>query len=291
MFQHSGWVVLAATVMMVNPVSSAAQTASSLPAPYQVEAVVQRADGDDSGRGLGRPRVMIDLGTAEGEPWPDRSRPRMLTIIGNEGAIAASLEDVVKVCETLCGDEAEECHYEGVLVPAGSLATIGTPVAALSGEHTLSDFAAIDDSASGAADPVALSEAFETAIWPDDNPGDLRHRFLRNGDAFTLEYAWGTSGEQVVPIGSCRFHDRGAVTRMECGAVEALLADGVPILVSFPDYNTAGVDVVTRFVHGGQTHLVVRLALKVQTVYGLLFRSAGGGWQALFHPRNYSLLC
>ena len=47
-----------------------------------------------------------------------------MTLIGTEGVMPASLEDVVKVCETLCGDELEECHYEGLLVPAGTLAAM-----------------------------------------------------------------------------------------------------------------------------------------------------------------------
>lgn len=269
-----------------------AQSDSTLPGPYQVQRVTREVDPRDAPHTLGRPRVMIDLGTAEGTPWPDRHRTTQMTLIGTEGVMPASLEDVVKVCETLCGDELEECHYEGLLVPAGTLAAIGTPVAAVSGTPALSDFVALGDVASERGrDTGALSDEYAHPIWPEENPGDLRHRFLRTGDAVTLEYAWGSSGEQSVPLRSCRFHGRGPVTRLACDAVEALLADGVPLLVSFPDYNRAGADLVASFVDAGQRYYVVRLALKAQTVYGLLYRDGDGNWQARFHPRNYSLLC
>lgn len=281
---------IAAALLGMPVATGNAQPASLLPAPYQVESVRQAVDGDDSRQPLGGPRVTIDLGSATGRPWPARSQPTRMTLLGTEGAMTASLEDVIKVCETLCGDENEECHYEGILVPNGPLATIGAPVAALAGEYLLSDVASIRETAASDGDLPPFSSAFVPAIWPADNPADLRHRFVRDGDVFTLEYAWGSAGEQVVPLRACQFFDRGPVTRMACGGVEALLADGEPILVSFPDYNAAGADLVSAFVHDTRQYYVVRLALKVQTVYGLLFHDRGG-WRARFHPRDYSLLC
>jgi len=271
--------------------SVSGQSGSVLPAPLQVEGVVRDLRGDHQPNTLGIPRVMINLGATEGRPWSDQEDSGRMTLLGTTGVMTAYLEEVVKVCETLCGDDAEECHYEGRLVPAGNLDSIGIPVAALPGERSLLDFASLEDRPPRSdVGPGELSDAFAAPIWPEDNPADTRHRFRRSGNDFTVEYAWGSVGGQTVPAGECRFYDRGPVTRMACAGVEALIAEGLPILVSFPDYNSAGADLIAAFTHDNQTYYVVRLALKVQTVYGLLFRDAAG-WHARFHPRDYALLC
>ena len=52
----------------------------------------------------------------------------------------------------------------------------------------------------------------------------------------------------------------------------------------------AAAEVVATFTLGKSTLYLVRLGLKAQTVFGLLY---GGkdGWRGLFRPRDYALLC
>ena len=47
---------------------------------------------------------------------------------------------------------------------------------------------------------------------------------------------------------------------------------------------------MARFGAGGLDYYLVRLGIKAQTVFGLLFQQ-GGAWQARFRPRDYALLC
>ncbi len=267
------------------------QSDAVLSAPYQVEAVSRSRDRFDETPDLGTPRVVVDLGSAEDKPWPDRDAYSTMTLIGTAGTMTAHLEDIVKTCEALCGDEAEECHYVAQLLPAGDPETLGDPVAAFAGLHTLADFAPTPGSVpQPQLDRDSLSSQLLPPAWPTSQQGVPRYRFRRHDGALIMDSQYGVSDIQEVSLGECGFYDRGALVRMVCDGAEALIADGLPVLVSFPDYNIASADVLASLAHGEQTYYVVRLAIKAQTIYGLLYED-GGRWHARFRPRDYALLC
>ncbi len=269
----------------------AGQADTVLPAPYQVEAIARVWDKYDASSGLDQPRVVIDLGSAEGTPWPDRDASNMMTLIGTAGAMSASLDEIVKTCETLCGDEAEECHYVARLVPAGDPRTLGDPVAAFAGLHALSGYTPTPESVPRLPPGAGtLSSQLVEPAWPTSEQGVPSYRFRRHDGSLILDSKYGASDIQEVSLGDCESYEMGPLVRMVCDGAEALIADGLPVLVSFPDYNLASADLLASFGHGGRTYHVVRLGIKAQTIYGVIYQD-GGRWHARLRPRDYALLC
>ena len=80
------------------------------------------------------------------------------------------------------------------------------------------------------------------------------------------------------------------MTQIACPSIALIAADGVPLLVSIPDYNQAIAVPIASFLHEGELHVLVRLGLKAQTIYGLLVRR-DGKWVPLFRPAQRPLLC
>ncbi len=87
-----------------------------LPAPFQVEAIRVVSE---------TPRVVVDLGKAEGRERPARESIGQVTLLGTQGFMSAGLEQIVKICNYLCGDEIEECHYGRILRPVGAAGVAG----------------------------------------------------------------------------------------------------------------------------------------------------------------------
>lgn len=268
--------------------------ARTLPAPFQVDGVRLPVDEEDPAT-LGAPWVLVDLGPAEGHPRPRREDHVTMTLLGTSGAIELSLLEIAKVCGYLCGDEIEECSYEGRYAPAGDLARVGTPLAALPGRHALADYgplAEIPAAASGSSLPRTGEEPEITSpIWPAEPGVRAGQRLRRDGDGLIFDQRWGPS-ELVhsIPLSDCSLSRRGPLERLRCSGFEALLAGGRLLLTSVDDYGAAGADVLATFEHEGRVYLVVRLGLKAQTVYGLLVRE-GESWRALIHPREHALIC
>ena len=80
------------------------------------------------------------------------------------------------------------------------------------------------------------------------------------------------------------------LTQLACHGIAVIAADGVPLLLSVPDYNDAIATPVARFTANGETHVLVRLGLKAQTIYGLLVKR-GDKWVPLFRRAERALLC
>jgi hypothetical protein len=276
-----------------------------LPAPYQVEGVVRYrndVDAGDDGLGLAPALVAVDLGAVEGTPQPRAEDFRDMTLLGTAGAAAATLQDIVKSCEFLCGDEAEECHYLALLAPQGppsaGLETLGTPLAALPGHHEIAAFAPL------AAEPLpqppaapAFSEAFAAPVWspyPEAQPAYRVTRWDPAAGALALELRYGADAPSRFETNDCTARGTGELTAVSCNALAFLAAGGRPLLVSFPDYNLAAAAPVARFEAAGPganiRYTLVRLGLKAQTVFGLL-AATPAGWRARFRPRDYALLC
>ena len=126
-----------ATVVLASSLD--AQPEAPLPAPRQVETLSSRTDPHRAGALVGVTGVEVDLGAATTRAWPLDDVTGPMTLLGTTGSVVAGTEDVIKVCEQLCGDSGEECHYVARLA-AGDLDRVGVPLAALPGVHTLSDY-------------------------------------------------------------------------------------------------------------------------------------------------------
>ncbi len=138
--------------------------------------------------------------------------------------------------------------------------------------------------------PHPLTDEFTSPIWPETKPEQVRQRIRIEEGNGVYEYAWGDSAPHEYPIRDCWWVPSGPVTRLVCQGLEALTFDGAPLLVSLDDYNESAADLVASFRYGESEWFVLKLALKAQTVHGLIYRDAEG-WHALILPRDYSLLC
>ncbi len=157
-----------------------------LPAPYQVEGVVQyRSDHQrlDDGLGLAKPLVMVDLGDAQRRPHPGSRNVPEMTFIGTAGSAFGRLEDIAKSCAFLCGDDAEQCHYVARYAIDRPLAALGTPLVGLVGRHDVDGFAPLLAASAGATIGPFATELLPPVWSPhagDDRPtgsaGGIRRR-------------------------------------------------------------------------------------------------------------------
>jgi hypothetical protein len=285
--------LLALVLMIVVTEPNRAEVAPD--APYQVEGVVVlRDDHDRMGTGLGLqpPRVLIDLGSARDGRFPETPGLREVTIIGTEGAAEGTLEDIYKDCQFLCGDDAEECHFVGVVVLAGRLDTIGTPLIALAGKREISSFRPWAGTSGMPPAPPPRS-VFSPALWspyPDYAPGYRIESWDTTLRSLTLAMR-DPSGEVHRLTGEqCDGAHDGELSSLSCSGFALLIAEGRPLLFSYPDYNLPAAEVVASFTQAGEAYHLVRYGAKAQTVFGLVTRGPEG-WRALFRPKDYALLC
>lgn len=266
-----------------------------LPAPYQVQGVVQyRGDVDrgDDGLSLGAVLVAVDLGAAEGKSTPSRKALAEMTLLGTAGATVGRLREIVKQCDYLCGGEEEECHYVALVEVSEPLEGLGTPVAALAGSHEAAGFAAAGSGAdTGSLDRLAAG--LSAPVWDphlSSKPLFRLRDWKPEAGTATLDLLYGTGEPTAVPLQSCRASDYGGLVGLACNSVALLVADGQPLLVSYPDYNLPAAEAVAGFRSGGLSYRLVRLGLKAQTVFGLLAETPDG-WRARIRQRDYALLC
>lgn len=267
-----------------------------LPAPYQIDGVIQFKDDRHrlgAGLDLNPPLTVVDLGTAEG-PHPDRKKIARMTFLGTVGIGFGSLQGIQKHCDHLCGEGGEECHHVGLYTLDDPVDRIGTPLAAIPGVQALAgfralqarpveaetldlgaqvDFVALAWAPYGRDGPMARIESWDGARARLGL--DLR---LRSGDVFSGD------GEQ------CAVTRADALTQLSCNPVALILDGGRPLLLSYPDYNVAAAEAVAAVGFGAATLYLVRLGLKAQNAFGILYRDENG-WRAVFRPRDYALLC
>jgi hypothetical protein len=275
--------------------ADAGRAEAPLGAPYQVLGAAMFRDDRyrmETGLGLQSPRILVDLGNAQDRGLPDAASLREVTIVGTAGVARGTLEDIRKECDYLCGDEGEECHYVGLVVLNGALVDIGTPLVALAGGHELSDFRPWEGTTGMPPAPPRRS-VFSPLAWspyPDYAPAYRIESWDAPSRSLTLAQR-DPSGEVVRLQGEqCESAHDGEILSLSCSGFALIVADGRPLLFSYPDYNIAAAQAVATFTLHGQVHYLVRYGAKAQTVFGLIVRGPEG-WQALFRPKNYALLC
>jgi hypothetical protein len=273
-----------ATVRLIEPAA-----AGPLEAPYQVEAGMvpltepwAKRTHDASGL------VVVDLDPMTAPTQADVERWSTATVLSLYGNSRAGLVEIRKSCQFLCGvDQAESCHYQAVLQPEQYLE--GRDVlAALPGDVEISELEML--TLRPAAALPAWSKDFRTQAWPADETGRFRIDGW-NPNTKRLQFTAQAMGEeQSFDEPGCRASAAAGLTAIQCPSLALIAADGVPLLMSVPDYNEATATPLARFTANGETHVLVRLGLKAQTIYGLLVKR-GDMWVPLFRKAERALMC
>ena len=292
-FAKSSSAALAALLLLCEQAAS-----EPLEAPYQLDgmAVDLRDRGADPAADLTF-AFLFDLDPADAPTLADVDRWTETTVLTEAGPVRAGLLDIRKSCEFLCGvapsmpvEEEETCHYQAALVLDPRADTGGANLlAALPGAVAVTGFKPLE--------PAPLSPAqnrwspeFHAPLWPEDAPERIR---VDRWDpaAGRLAYSVKTAdGEQTFDEQGCRATAAAGLVQIACPSIAILAADGVPLLLSWAEYNQPNAVPVASFLHDGEPHVLVRLGLKAQTIYGLLIRR-GENWVPLFRPAKRPLLC
>jgi hypothetical protein len=266
------------------------------PAPYQIDGLVSHKDdhhrvGD--GLGLNAPLVAVDLGQARDAAHPGSEQFRTMTIVGTAGVARGVLYDIRKICDYLCGDDGQECHYQALYSLDGPDSAIGTPIAAFPGAHEEVTLTPIAPELGPAPPSVSTDRGFAALAWSPqgaEGPELSISAWQPAAKELTLKMRWGDAEPFIVEALACSWQHAGPLAELHCNGLAMIFADGSPLLLSYPDYNLAAADVVASLKMNGIASYLVRLGLKAQTVFGIIHRD-DTGWRGLFRPRDYALLC
>ncbi|MDH3297464.1 MAG: hypothetical protein OEM23_02410 [Gemmatimonadota bacterium] len=285
-------------MLTVLPAAAAGQT-PVLVAPYQIESVETRFDiydGEMPMIGVAFKRAPDSSDPEAGMASSELAPPEWVTIIGEAGWLHASLSSVEKRCEFPCSlDGGDECHWTGLYVPAGVLADVGTPVAAIPGRLELTEFTRLDED-TGETESLARLEAggeYAPMLWertPDWTPAYRVDSWDEATGLLNLTIVQPGGEPQSIPARECRTTPREWLLTVDCGGLSLLASAGRPLLLSWPDYNSAKVDVIARFDYAGSRHYVVRFGSKAQDLVGFV-SGEPAGWRARFRQRDWAQLC
>jgi hypothetical protein len=269
--------------------AAAANDARDLEAPYQVEATAMLLNEPWAKRNPDAPRlVLVDLDPMTAPTQADVDRWSAATVLTAYGTTRAHLVEFRKSCQFLCGvDQEETCHYQALL-QMEQYFDGAEILAVLPGDVEIGDLQAL--TLRPATSLPAWSKEFHEVAWPTDDSGRIRIDGW-NPNTKRLQFSMQAMGdEQSFDEPGCRASTAAELTAMQCQSLAFIAADGVPLLVSVPDYNEAVATRVASFTHGGVPHVIVRLGLKAQTVYGLLVKR-GEKWVPLFRKTERALMC
>jgi hypothetical protein len=268
---------------------AAKAAAGELEAPYQVEAVTTELSQPGIQRGPNMLRfAVVDLDPMQAPTQVDMERWSTATVLTMYGTTRAHLVEFRRSCGLLCGvGQNETCHWQAVLQMEYPY-DAAEVVAALPGE------VALGDPETPILRPTnsvpAWSKEFHTVAWPTDDTGGIRIDGW-NASTRRLQFSVQAMGEeQSIDEPGCRARSWAGLTQIQCHGIAVVAADGVPLLVSVPDYNDAIAEPVAAFDHEGETYVLVRLGLQAQTVYGLLVKR-GEKWVPLFRKAERALMC
>jgi hypothetical protein len=277
----------AATVEMIE--TAAASGAGELEAPYQVEAATTALAEPWAERGPDAKRlIVVDLDSVKAPTQADVDRWSTATVLSLYGVMPAHLVEIRKSCQYLCGvDQEQTCHYQAVLEPEQYVEGAEL-VGVLPGEVEISELQML--TLRPASSLPAWSKDFHEVAWPTDESGRTRIDGW-NANTKRLQFSVQAMGEeQSFDEPGCRASSAADLTVMHCQSLAFIAADGVPLLISVPDYNEAAAAPIATFTHDGALHVIVRLGLQAQTVYGLLVKR-GDTWVPLFRKAERALMC
>jgi hypothetical protein len=268
---------------------AAEAAAGGLEAPYQVDAVTTELSQPGTQRGPDMPRfAVVDLDPMQAPTQGDMERWSTATVLTPYGTTRAHLVEFRRSCGLLCGvGQQETCHWQAVLQMEFPYEAADV-VAVLPGEPALSDPETPN------LRPVnsvpAWSKEFHTVAWPTDDTGGIRIDGW-NASTKRLQISAQVMGEeQSIDQPACRAREGAGLTQIQCQSIALIAADGVPLLVSSPDYTDATAEPVAAFHHQTELYVLVRLGLQAQTVYGFLVKRAEK-WVPLFRKAERAFVC
>jgi hypothetical protein len=265
-----------------------AADAGELDAPYQVEAAMTALSEPWAERAPDAKRlIVVDLDSMQAPTQADAERWSTATVISLYGVMPAHLVEIRKSCQYLCGvDQEETCHFQALLQPEQYVE--GAEVlGVLPGEVEISELEVL--TLRPAASLPAWSKEFHAVAWPTDESGRTRIDGW-NPKTKRLQFTIEAMGEeQSFDEPGCRASTAADLTVMQCQNLAFIAAEGAPLLISVPDYNEAAATPIATFTHDGAPHVIVRLGLRAQTVYGLLVKR-GDTWVPLFRKAERDLM-
>jgi hypothetical protein len=278
-------------------VLAASAGADELDAPYQLDAMTfdLRDRGADPAADATF-AILFDLDPMQAPTQGDVDRWSEATVLTEAGPVRAGLVEIRKSCQFLCGidpempaEERETCHYQAALALHPSADTGGANfLAAFPGRIEITDFEMLTPTP--LRSPPSWSREFHATAWPADEAGRIRIDGW-NPNTKRLQYTVEAMGEEhSFDEQGCRAATAAGLTAVQCQSLAVIAAEGVPLLLSVPDYNQAIAVPVASFTHDGALHVLVRLGLKAQTVYGFLVKR-GDTWVPLFRKAERALMC
>ena len=276
---------------------AASAAAGEIEAPYQLDAMTfdLRDRGADPAADATF-AVLFDLDPMQAPTQGDVDRWSEATVLTEAGPVRAGLLEIRKSCAFLCGidpqmaaEERETCHYQAAVALHRKADTGGANfLAAFPGRIEITDFAMLTPTP--LRSPPSWSREFHAPAWPADEAGRIRIDGW-NPNTKRLQYSVQAMGEEhSFDEQGCSASTAAGLTAIACRSLAVVAAEGVPLLLSVPDYNQAIAVPVASFTQDGATHVLVRLGLKAQTIYGLLVKR-GDTWVPLFRPAERALLC
>lgn len=257
-----------------------------LPAPLSIEGW-QTLNPSDASTEKPSPMLVVDFGSAR----PGVGRPPVVTIVGDKGTASGVLTETVRTCRYLCGEDNDgSCHYSGLYALDKTQDQIGTPLLALPGEFR------IESLTKSSPEPASLpmpGEQSPLAWEPPGSPMEITtYQVMPAADGHMSLQADTGGIEEIYHVDgkTCAARKSGRLTSVTCDAFAALFEGSTPLLLSWPDYNTAKTDILASFTSGGRDYTVIRLGLKAQDVTGLIVQD-GDKWIFLTIPRDYPSLC
>lgn len=246
-----------------------------LPAPLSIEGW-QTLNPSDASAEKPSPMLVVDFGSAR----PGVGRPPVVTIVGEKETARGVLTETVRTCRYLCGEDNDgSCHYSGLYALDKTQDQIGTPLLALPGAF---DIESLKKSPPEPASLPTPGSPMEITTYQITFAAD-GHMSLQ-ADTGGMEEIYHVDGKNCTAMKNDR------LTSVTCDAFAALFAGSTPLLLSWPDYNTAKTNILASFTSGGRDYTIIRLGLKAQDVTGLVVQD-GDKWIFMAIPRDYPSLC
>ena len=255
-------------------------------APFQVESSVLLPTTHLPGEP--RLRIAVDLGAAELRPAITEQGAAMI-VLYEFAALPAELAELRKSCSFICGyAEEETCHWQALLAPEPDARFTGEPLAALPGGHRVEGYQPLSPQPAG---PIAWSGAFARPIWPPQDPSEFQIQEFDAASGRLRASLRLYSGEvKAIADEDCRATETAGLVALACPNLSVLAERGVPLLVSWTDYDEGVALPLARMRIDGRQALLVRFSTKGEVLHGLLVRE-GGRWVPLFRPADYPTLC
>jgi hypothetical protein len=257
-------------------------------APFQVEAALVPALRSASAEGP-TALLLIDLNSAEDGTEPAIREPGgEMTIIYENGLARGHIQEIRKSCVYLCGfDGGATCHYQALVAPDAKAGALGAALAAFVGEPQITAFEPLRPQAAG---EVEWLSGFAAPVWPQDYSAGIR---IDEWDAAArrVRLSVRAADEDItVEDRECEAIGAAGLVALTCPSIAILAEAGVPLLVSWPEYESAAAAPVARFRLNGREAVLVRFGMSAETIHGVLLRD-GARWVPLFRSADYPTMC